>query len=63
MARLQKRCEVQARAGEEAFEKRTPVLHPPEPVFTRAVSWARLRLAKLARDRFRFDQTGSVGLS
>ena len=24
-------CEVQAGAGEEAFEQRGPVLHPPEP--------------------------------
>src|SRR5260370_12688922 len=32
-------------------------------VLTRAVSWARLRLARLARDRFRCDQTGSTGFS
>src|SRR5260370_38001104 len=32
-------------------------------VLIRAVSWARLRLARLARDRFRCDQTGSTGFS
>jgi len=32
-------------------------------VFTRAVSWGRLRLARLARDLFKCDHTGSTGLS
>jgi hypothetical protein len=32
-------------------------------VLTSAVSWLRLRLAMLARDLFRCDQTGSTGLS
>ena len=32
-------------------------------VFTRAVSWGRLRLARLARDLLRCDHTSSVGLS
>jgi uncharacterized protein YcgI (DUF1989 family) len=32
-------------------------------VLIRAVSWARLRLARLARDLFRCDQTGSTGFS
>ena len=32
-------------------------------VLIRAVSWARLRLARLACDRLRWDQTGSTGLS
>ena len=32
-------------------------------VFTSAVSWAMLRLARLARDLLRWDQTSSTGLS
>jgi hypothetical protein len=32
-------------------------------VFTSAVSWARFRLMRLARDRLRCDQTSSTGLS
>jgi hypothetical protein len=32
-------------------------------VFARAVSWAMSRLARLARERFRWDQTDSTGLS
>jgi hypothetical protein len=41
-----------------------PVLHLFEAgVFTRAVSWARSCLARLARARFRWDQTSPAGLS
>jgi hypothetical protein len=32
-------------------------------VLAMVVSWAMLRLARLARDRFRWDQTSSTGLS
>jgi hypothetical protein len=32
-------------------------------VFARAVSWARLRLARLARERLRRDQASPAGLS
>jgi hypothetical protein len=57
---LHQGCEVQASAGQEPLEEAGPVLHPLEPVFTWAVSWARLRLARLARERLRCDQRGAA---
>jgi hypothetical protein len=60
---LQQGCEVQVSAGQEPLEEAGLVVHPLGRVFTSAVSWARLRLARLARDRLRWDQTSSTGLS
>ena len=51
-----------SRSGEEALEEGGPVLHPPEPVLTSAVSSLMLCLTRLARDLFSTDQADSVGL-
>jgi hypothetical protein len=50
--------EVEAGLGQEALQEAGPVLHPPEPRLTSAVSWPMSCLTRLASDRFRFDQTG-----
>src|SRR5580692_8822979 len=50
-------CVVQAGAGEEPVEEPGPVRIRLSRVLTSAVSWPRLRLARLARDRLRWDQT------
>src|SRR5712664_1432863 len=59
--KLLKGREVEAGLGEEAAEQAGPVLHPPEPALGRAVSWMMSRLARLAGDRLRCDQTASAG--
>lgn len=51
-------CEVEAGAGEEAAGAAGRYCIHLSRVFASAVSWLMLRLARLARDLFRCDQTG-----
>jgi hypothetical protein len=60
MAGLQERREVQAGAGQEPAEEAGRYCIRLSRVLTRAVSCARLRLARLASDRLRCDQTSSL---
>ncbi len=63
MVRVTEGCEVQAGVGEEAFEEGGPVLHPFQPGLHQSGQLGKVALAMLARDRFRWDQTSSTGLS
>ena len=54
--------EVEAGLSEEALEQAGPVLHPPEPGLDQRRQLIDVAcLTRLASDRLRFDQTGSVG--
>jgi hypothetical protein len=55
--------EVEPGSGEEALDWPGLILHARSRVWTRTVSWAMPRLARLARERFRCHQADSTGFS
>jgi hypothetical protein len=55
--------EVESGLGQEALEEAGPVLHPAKPHLDQRGQLADVVLDEVGQGSFRFDQTGSVGLS
>jgi hypothetical protein len=58
-----KGCQVEPGAGEEAVEQAGAVLHPLKPGLDQRGELGEVAFGQVGQGSFRWDQTGSTGLS